>query len=162
VWAAGIKAADRNTRLGLPVNRINQFVVDAHLRTAAPGVYAMGDCAACPWVDDKNVPARAQAAHQQASYLAPLLLSLEQDDTAKPFVYKDFGSLVSLGDNTGVGNLMGSLSGRKFFVHGLIAKWMYMSLHLMHHRTILGTARTASLALARLLQRRVSGRKKLH
>jgi NADH dehydrogenase len=39
---------------------------------------------------------------------------------------------------------------------------MYMSLHLMHHRAILGTSGTFVLALARLLQRRVSGRLKLH
>ena len=44
----------------------------------------------------------------------------------------------------------------------LIAKWTYMSLHLMHHRAILGTGAMAMLALARLLQRRVSGRMKLY
>ena len=54
------------------------------------------------------------------------------------------------------------LSGKNFFVQGLLAKWMYMSLHLMHHRAILGTGKTAVLALARLLQQRVSGRMKLH
>ncbi len=37
-----------------------------------------------------------------------------------------------------------------------------MSLHLMHHRAILGLGKTAVLALARLLQQRVSGRLKLH
>lgn len=37
-----------------------------------------------------------------------------------------------------------------------------MSLHLMHHRAILGTGGTVVLALARPLQRRVSGRLTLH
>ena len=78
------------------------------------------------------------------------------------FRSRDFGSLVSLGDNKGVGNLMGGLSGRNFFVEGLVAKWMYMSLHLNHHRAIVGGVNTVVLALARLLQRRVSGRLKLH
>ena len=123
----------------------------------------IGDCAACPWHDGTMVPARAQAAHQQASYLAEALtVRLKGKSWNKPFVYRDFGSLVSLGENTGVGNLMGGLSGRNFFVEGLIAKWMYMSLHLMHHRAILGLGKTAVLALARLLQQRVSGRLKLH
>lgn len=36
VWAAGIKAADTNAQLGMEVNRINQFVVDSHLRTSVP------------------------------------------------------------------------------------------------------------------------------
>ncbi|KAF1047797.1 NAD(P)/FAD-dependent oxidoreductase [Xylophilus sp.] len=163
VWAAGIKAAEANAGFGLEVNRLNQFVVDDRLRTSADGVLALGDCAACPWEGGKTVPARAQAAHQQADYLARVLAALlREQEVAEPFVYRDFGSLVSLGDNKGVGNLMGGLAGRNFFVEGLVAKWMYMSLHLNHHRAILGTGKTAVLALARLLQQRVSGRLKLH
>jgi NADH dehydrogenase len=126
-------------------------------------VLALGDCAACPWVDGRTVPARAQAAHQQADYLARVLVALlNEREVAEPFRYRDFGSLVSLGENKGVGNLMGGLAGRNFFVEGLIAKWMYISLHLNHHRAILGLGKTAVLALARLLQQRVSGRLKLH
>ncbi|ATE61227.1 NAD(P)/FAD-dependent oxidoreductase [Thauera sinica] len=163
VWAAGIKAADANREFGLETNRINQFVVNDRLETSVPNVYALGDCAACRWQGDKLVPARAQAAHQQAGYLAGVLLAaLQERRIDAPFVYRDFGSLVSLGENKGIGNLMGGLSGRNFFVEGLIAKWMYMSLHLNHHRAILGTGKTAVLALARLLQQRVSGRLKLH
>jgi NADH:ubiquinone reductase (H+-translocating) len=48
MWAAGIKAADRNASYGLTVNRSNQFVVNDQLQTSVPGVYALGDCAACP------------------------------------------------------------------------------------------------------------------
>lgn len=163
VWAAGIKAAERNREFGLPVNRLNQFEVDGRLQTPVEHIYALGDCAACAWGEGRWVPARAQAAHQQAAYLAKLLRA---DDRGRPFerefVYKDSGSLVSLGDNHGVGNLMGSLDGRNFFIQGIIAKYMYMSLHLMHHKEILGYGKTALLALARLAQKRVSGRLKLH
>jgi NADH dehydrogenase len=163
VWAAGVKAADANAGYGLETNRGNQFVVNDRLETSAPDVWALGDCAAAPWKDGKTVPARAQAAHQQASYLERALIArLHQGRVEAPFVYRDFGSLVSLGDNKGVGALMGGLGGPNFFVEGLIAKWAYMSLHLDHHRAILGVGRTATLALARLLQQRVSGRLKLH
>jgi len=163
VWAAGIKASDNNRNFGLETNRINQFVVNDKLETSVSGVYALGDCAACRWHGDQFVPARAQAAHQQADYLGKVLLAaLREKVYDAPFVYRDFGSLVSLGENKGIGNLMGGLAGRNFFVEGLIAKWMYMSLHLNHHRAILGTGKTAVLALARLLQQRVSGRLKLH
>ena len=163
VWAAGIQAARANQSFGLDVNRSNQFVVDEQLQTSAPGIYALGDCASCVWRDGVNVPPRAQAAHQQADFLANLLMGKRAGRALSDgFHYRDFGSLVSLGENSGTGNLMGALSGRRFFVDGLIAKWMYMSLHLMHHRAILGTWATAVLALARLLQRRVSGRVKLH
>lgn len=163
VWAAGVKAAEANAGFGLETNRGNQFVVNDHLETSAPDVWALGDCAAAPWKDGKTIPARAQAAHQQASYLERALIArLHQGRIDAPFVYRDFGSLVSLGDNKGVGALMGGLGGPNFFVEGLIAKWAYMSLHLDHHRAILGVGRTATLALARLLQQRVSGRLKLH
>ena len=71
VWAAGIKAPDwLKERDGLETNRINQLVVDATLQTSDDNIFAMGDCAACPWIGHKgNVPPRAQAAHQQASTL---------------------------------------------------------------------------------------------
>jgi NADH dehydrogenase len=163
VWAAGVKAAATNADYGLETNRTNQFVVNDRLETSAPDVWALGDCAGCPWKDGKLIPARAQAAHQQASYLAKALVArLGQRRIETPFVYRDFGSLVSLGDNKGVGALMGGLGGPNFFVEGLIAKWAYISLHLDHHRAILGTPKTVVLALARLLQQRVAGRLKLH
>jgi NADH dehydrogenase len=163
VWAAGVKAADANAGYGLEVNRINQFVVNDRLETGVEGIWAMGDCAAIPWRDGRTIPARAQAAHQEAGYLARVLSAhLSERRVVQPFVYRDFGSLVSLGESRGVGALMGGLGGPNFFVEGLIAKWVYMSLHLNHHRAILGTGKTIVLALARLLQERVSGRLKLH
>ncbi len=79
-----------------------------------------------------------------------------------PYVYQDHGSLVSLGQDAGVGSLMGKLAGRGLFVSGTLARLMYMSLHLMHHKAVLGISRTASLALARLLMRRTRPRVKLH
>lgn len=168
VWAAGVKAAPANAGYGLEINRTNQFVVNERLETSAPDVWALGDCAAAPWVgtagkEGRIIPARAQAAHQQASYLAKALIArLGQRRVEAPFVYRDFGSLLSLGENKGVGALMGGLGGPNFFVEGLIAKWAYISLHLDHHRAIMGTPKTIVLALARLLQQRVAGRLKLH
>jgi NADH:ubiquinone reductase (H+-translocating) len=160
VWAAGIQAAESNQSLGLALNRNHQIIVDNRLRASAANIYAMGDCAASPWHDGKLAPARAQVASQQAKYLSKVLLAGSSKVPA--FLFKDAGSLVSLGGHGAVGSLMGSLSGKSFFVEGLIAKIMYMSLHIFHHINIIGWRSTAVLALARLLQRRVSGRFKLH
>lgn len=165
VWAAGIEAPQFLTQLGLNTNRVNQLIVDASLRTSDPSVYAFGDCAAAPWGDQgKFLPARAQVAHQQASFLVPILAERIQGKPVKPraFEFHDRGSLVSIGTSQGIGSLMGVLSGKKFFVHGLVGRLMYMSLHLLHHQAFLGTSRTMLLALGRLLLRRSEPRVKLH
>lgn len=165
VWAAGIQAPQFLTELGLPTNRINQLVVDEYLRTPDPDVFAMGDCAQAPWLgSDGTLPARAQVAHQQAAYLAKVVAGRVSNGPphSQPFRYKDYGSLVSVGHSRGVGSLMGVLAGKSLFVEGLLARIMYMSLHLMHHLAVLGFWRTASLAMGRLLLKRSTPRVKLH
>jgi NADH dehydrogenase len=80
----------------------------------------------------------------------------------KPYEYRDYGSLVSFGQSTSVGSLMGSLRGFNWFVEGFLARLMYVSLHLLHHQAVLGTIRTGVLALARFLIKRTTPLVKLH
>lgn len=80
----------------------------------------------------------------------------------RPYTYRDFGSLVSLGKYSTVGNLMGFLLGRSIYVEGLFARVMYRSLLLLHERALHGTARTALDFVARGLSRRIGPRVKLH
>ncbi|NYT45989.1 NAD(P)/FAD-dependent oxidoreductase [Pollutimonas thiosulfatoxidans] len=166
VWAAGIKAPAWLRDLGLETNRVNQLVVDRYLRTTDPDIYAIGDCAQAPWQGQEGaLPARAQVAHQQVGYLIDVLdarIRGAEDRPAKGFRFRDYGSLVSVGHSRGVGSLMGVLSGKSWFVEGLLARWMYMSLHLMHHFAVLGPVRTATLAIGRLLTKRGAPRVKLH
>ena len=165
VWAAGIKAAPLLATLGLPVNKLNQIEVDKRLRTADAHIYAIGDCAAVPWgAEGKTLPARAQVANQQASWLAKVIgARIEgKPEPEGEFVYRDHGSLVSIGQGGGVGSLMGGLAGRNMFVRGIIARLLYMSLHLMHHAAILGIFRTGTLALGRFLTKRSRPLVKLH
>ena len=165
VWAAGIKAPPLLATLGLSATRAGQLEVDERLLVKGSGnVYALGDCAACPDADGKLVPPRAQAAHQQAAYLRQVLLRQDagQPPPPRPYRYRDYGSLVSFGQGTTVGSLMGSLKGLSWFVEGFVARLMYVSLHLMHHRAVLGATRTAVLALARYLIQRTKPLVKLH
>ena len=126
--------------LGLPLNKLGQLEVNERLETSDPHVLALGDCCAVPWRDGRSVPARAQAAHQQADYLVKKLAARLRGapEPVEPYVYQDHGSLVSLGQDAGVGSLMGKLAGRGLFVSGTLARLMYMSLHLMHHKAVLG------------------------
>jgi NADH dehydrogenase len=165
VWAAGIKAPELLSRLGLPVAKGGQVEVDGMLAVPGhPGIYALGDCALCLGADGKPVPPRAQAAHQQADYLADAFLrqAAGKPASTQPYVYRDYGSLVSFGQSSSVGSLMGSLKGLNWFVDGFVARLMYTSLHLLHHRAVLGTVRTAVLAVARFLIKRGRPLVKLH
>src|SRR5438045_3857202 len=74
-WAPGIQAPAWLRDLdGLEVNRADQLVVATTLATTSdPDIFALGDCAACPWPEDGRegaiLPPRAQVARQQATLL---------------------------------------------------------------------------------------------
>ena len=88
----------------LETTRINQLLVKGNLQTTRDAdIYAFGDCAACQQADGTWVPPRAQAAYQQAMYLADALPRLIAGQTVPPFVYRDKGSLVSLSEYSSVG-----------------------------------------------------------
>ncbi len=171
VWAAGIKAPEVLKDLdGLECNHINQLIVTETLQsTRDENVFAFGDCAACPWPGHKtpaggiaNVPPRAQAAHQQASLLAQTLARRLRGDAALPYRYRDFGSLVSLGEYTTVGNLMGAITRGSIMIEGLFARFMYMSLYKMHQTALHGFGKVALFTLGRLIRRRTEPQIKLH
>ena len=163
VWAAGIKAPDWMKNLdGLETNHINQLIVDSTLKTNDDNIFAMGDCAACVWEGHNgNVPPRAQAAHQQASALCKSIINRLNNSNLVNFVYYDYGSLVSLGKYTTVGNLMGNLMGT-VSIGGFIAKVVYLSLYKMHQVAIHGYFRTAMLTLSNAFRRSVYAKIKMH
>jgi len=166
VWAAGIKAPNFLSSLGLPVNKIGQLEVTDRLNVKGyDHLYAIGDCASCIQPDGKTVPPRAQSAHQQAEYMYRVIthrIAGGKKTVNHPYFYRDYGSLISLGTQTGVGSLMGALTGGMLFVDGIFARWLYISLHLMHHKVILGLGRTMALAIARALVKRSTALVKLH
>ena len=166
VWAAGVKAPDFLRDLdGLETNRINQLVVRPTLQTTRDDdVFALGDCAACPWLGKEGavVPPRAQAAHQQASHMVKQIHARLDGKPLKPWRYRDFGSLVSLGEYSTVGNLMGSLTGGNLWLEGWFARMMYLSLYKMHELALHGFWKMALDTAARMITRRTEPHVKLH
>lgn len=165
VWAAGVKAPAFLADLdGLETNRINQLVVQPTLQTTRDAhIFALGDCAACPWLGtDKTVPPRAQAAHQQASFMLGQIKRLLAGQPLRHYQYRDFGSLVSLGEYSTVGNLMGALVGGNMVFEGLFAKLMYKSLYKQHELALHGFTKVALDTLARTITRRTEPHVKLH
>lgn len=165
VWAAGIQAPAFLKDLdGLESNRLNQLVVlDTLQTTRDPDVFALGDCASCPWPGhERGVPPTAQAAHQQASHLARMLPRRLEGRPLESWRYRDFGSLVSLGEYSTVGSLMGALFGGTMFVEGLFARFMYVMLYRMHLYALHGFVRVFLDSMAKLITRRTEPRVKLH
>ncbi|APV51863.1 FAD-dependent oxidoreductase [Betaproteobacteria bacterium GR16-43] len=162
VWAAGIRCADVLTTLGLETDRINRLVVKPTLETTRDAnIFAIGDCAAAPW-GEKLVPPRAQAAHQQASHIVKTLRRRLEGRAPKPYHYRDFGSLISLGRFDTVGQLMGFVGGGRMRVEGFVAKLFYISLYRQHVWALHGFWRMALDTLARLIKRQTEPKVKLH
>ena len=165
VWAAGIRAPGFLKDLdGLESNRINQLQVRPTLQTTLDDdVFAFGDCAACPQPgsEGRNVPPRAQAAHQQASLLAKSLRLKISGQALPEYRYRDYGSLISLSSFSAVGNLMGNLTG-SVMLEGWLARVFYVSLYRMHQMALYGTLRTLLLMLSDRIGRSTEPRLKLH
>jgi len=165
VWAAGVKGPDFLKDIdGLETTRSNQLVVLPTLQTTRdPDIFALGDCAACPRPGHQApVPPRAQAAHQQASHLLKQLRNRLEGRSLQPFVYRDFGSLVSLGGYSTVGSLMGFLVGKSMFIEGYFARLMYRSLYKMHEYALHGGWRLVMGTLSRSFSRGADPKVKLH
>lgn len=165
VWAAGVKGPDILRDLdGLESSRNNQLVAEPTLQTSRdPDIFALGDCAYVPYPGhDGPVPPRAQAAHQQASFMLKQIRRRLAGQPLGEFRYRDFGSLVSLGEYSTVGNLMGFISGRSMFIEGLFARLMYLSLYKMHEIALHGYWRVILDSLSRALSKRTGPTIKLH
>ena len=107
IWAAGVKA---NTLDGIPaqamgrggrlkVNRFNQIEGFAN-------IFSVGDGALM--IEEKypnGHPQLAQAALQQGESLAKNLVRMMSGQEPKPFVYKDLGSMATIGRNLAVVDL---------------------------------------------------------
>lgn len=164
VWAAGIKAPDFLHQIGgLETNRLNQLHVRNTLQTTLDDtIYAIGDCAYCLQENGKAVPPRAQSAHQMASLAYANIRAQLNGKALKPYVYKDYGSLVNLSNYSTVGSLMGNLVRGSMRVEGRLARVIYVSLYRLHLIALHGYVRTALMMLVGRINRFLRPRLKLH
>lgn len=162
VWAAGVEAPAMCATLGLPTNRLRQIAVQPSLQSVGdPDIYAIGDCASFVCPIQGTVPPRAQAAHQQAMFLAQ---ALAQGGAARQlaFAYRDYGSVVSLGPLAAVGMLVGTVGGRKFQIGGAVARWLYSLMYRKHLMALHGFVRMAARTVADWIAARISPSVRLH
>jgi NADH:ubiquinone reductase (H+-translocating) len=165
VWSAGVRGPEVLKNLdGLEASPSNQLVVLPTLQTTRDdNVFAMGDCSwLVPEGEQRPLPPRAQAAHQQASHLLRQIARRLEGRPIEPFVYRDFGSLVSLGEFSTVGSLMGFLAGKGMMIEGFVARLMYRSLYKMHEMALHGPLKVGLDTISRALTRRTEPHVKLH
>ena len=167
VWAAGIRSFVCLQNMdNLEINGINQLLVKPTLQTTLDdNVFAIGDCAAAPWLGKAAgtlVPPRAQAAHQQAMHITKQIHHRLDGKPLQDFQYTDFGSLISLGEHSAAGGLMGNLAKGTLFVEGYIARFMYNMLYKKHQLGLHGFWKVVLDTVSGFMRRRTTPRIKLH
>lgn len=158
VWAAGIKVPDFMKNIGgLDTNGINQLIVNSTLQTTRDeDIFAMGDCASCPIIGGGIVPPRAQAAHQMASLVySNIIAQLHGSKNLKSYIYKDYGSLISLSRFNTIGIIMGigKLIRKSLIINGSIARIIYISLYRIHQISLHGYLKTGLIILVDRINR---------
>jgi NADH dehydrogenase len=166
VWSAGVQAPEILQGIGgLKNDRGNTLIVDDHLRTEDEFIFAMGDCASCTVTNKQGeklrLPPRAQTAFQQAKWLAKALPAVMEGKAVKPFVYKDYGSLISLSTYSTIGKLMGNLTGT-VNVEGRVARIVYLSLYRSHQAALYGWLRMCVFVIKDILGRSSGPKLKMH
>jgi len=105
VWAAGVAASPLGATLGVPLDRAGRVIVTEDLSVPGhPEAAVIGDLAALPW-HEPPVPGIAPAAKQMGRFAARNLLSSLRGEKTKPFRYKDYGQLATIGRNSAVAML---------------------------------------------------------
>ena len=124
VWAAGVAASPLARSLGVPLDRAGRVPVDPDL--SVPGqshVFVAGDLAAVTRGDGSPVPGVAPAAKQMGRHVASAIRARLQGTAARPFRYRDFGNLATIGRMAAVVDLHG------FKLSGLLAWWFWLAAH---------------------------------
>ena len=128
IWTAGIKANKINGLSSASYGKSDRLIVDDHNRVNGyHNIFSIGD--ACITTDNKLFPKGhpqvAQVAIQQAKLLAKNLDNLERNIPPIPFIYKDLGSMATIGRNLAVVELP------RFHFRGVFAWFVWMFVHLM-------------------------------
>jgi NADH dehydrogenase len=122
IWTGGVRPAPVVAASGVDVDKAGRALTAPTMATSRDGVFAIGDCAVIPNVDDPDGrphAATAQNAVREAKVLARNLVAHIDGGAMEPFRYRPLGQLASIGHHTGVGVVFGVR------VRGLLAWFMW-------------------------------------
>jgi NADH dehydrogenase len=124
VWAAGIRAGHVAANLGLPTGRGGRIRVEPTLEVVGyPGTFAAGDVAIVDGAE--SLPQVAQVAMQGGTHAARNLLRRLRGDPLVPFVYRDKGSMATIGRSRAIAEI------GRLRLSGPLAWWAWLLLHIV-------------------------------
>jgi NADH dehydrogenase len=103
IWGAGVMASPAGVWLGAEMDRAGRVKVSSDLSVPGhPDIFVIGDTALLNGAGGNPLPGVAPVAKQQGQYVANLLLARRKGQVVKPFRYRDFGSLATVGRSRAV------------------------------------------------------------
>jgi NADH:ubiquinone reductase (H+-translocating) len=103
IWGAGVMASHAGAWLGAETDRAGRVKVLGDLSVPGhPDIFVIGDTALLNGADGNALPGVAPVAKQQGQYVARLLVARQKGESIKPFRYRDFGSLATIGRSRAV------------------------------------------------------------
>ena len=125
LWAAGVAASPLGAQLGVELDRAGRVRVQTDLSVPGhPEIFVIGDLASVTQDNGKTVPGIAPAAKQMGAYAAAAIRLRLSGREAKPFRYRDYGNLATIGRLAAVVDL-GRLK-----LTGIVAWWFWLVAHL--------------------------------
>jgi NADH dehydrogenase len=122
IWTGGVRPAPIIAECGIETDKAGRALTAATMQTSRDGVFAIGDCAVIPNVEDPDGRPHAptaQNAVREAKTLADNIVARVEGREQRPFRYTPLGQLASIGHHTGVGTVFG------IKVRGLLAWFMW-------------------------------------
>jgi NADH dehydrogenase len=106
MWAAGVMASPAGAWLGVDTDRAGRVKVQSDLSVPDhPNIFVIGDTALAVGAGGKPLPGVAPVAKQQGKYVADVLKARLKAHATKPFRYRDFGSMATIGRKSAVAEL---------------------------------------------------------
>jgi NADH dehydrogenase len=130
LWAAGVKASPLGQQLieasGGPADRAGRITVQSDLSLQNQReIFVIGDMASSSHQTGKPLPGVAAVAMQQGRYVADVVVRRLANKEVKPFLYRDFGSMATIGRGSAV-----AMFGKRHF-SGFFAWLLWLFVHVL-------------------------------
>lgn len=128
-WAAGNVAEPLSRKLGAPLTKSGQVIVERDLSIPNhPNVFVIGDMAQALQKNGEPAPGVAQVAIQEGRAAAANILASVREAPRRDFHYLNKGDLATIGR----GKAIASLFGGRVNLSGRLAWWLWLVIHITY------------------------------